>query len=244
MEIGRKYALITSSTSGIGKGIGKILLECGYYVFFNYSKNEKNKRQLENEIKDYDGQYSIIKSDLSTYEGIDKLLTEVIKVSGQLDYIVLNTGITNRKDFNHIKINEWNAVMDTNLNIPFFIVQAFSEMIRDNGRIVFIGALMGIIPHAISIPYSVSKAGLHMLAKSLVKVFKDRSITINVIAPGFIDTDWQSDKDNSHRKRIEDKIALNRFGTAEEVANVCVSIIANPYINGAIINVDGGYSME
>jgi 3-oxoacyl-[acyl-carrier protein] reductase len=239
-----KYALITSSTSGIGKAIGKLLLTNGYYVFFNYSKNEENRYKLEQEISEFKGQYSIIKADLSDYNSIYVLFNEINKITNILDCIVLNTAITNRKSFEDISFNEWNIVMDTNLNIPFFIVQKFSKMIKNDGRIIFIGALMGIVPHAISIPYSVSKAGLHMLAKSLVKVFKDRNITVNVIAPGFINTNWQLSKSTEHRKRIEDKIALKRFGCPEEVAKVCLNIIDNDYINGAVINIDGGYDME
>ena len=146
--------------------------------------------------------------------------------------------------YKDINPDEWNAVMDTNLNIPFFIVQRFSEMIKDDGRIIFIGALMGMLPHAISIPYAVSKAGLHMLTKSLVKTFKDRSITVNAIAPGFIDTDWQLEKSPEQRKRIENKIALGRFGHVEEVSKICMGIIENQYINGSIISIDGGYGME
>jgi 3-oxoacyl-[acyl-carrier protein] reductase len=239
-----KYVLVTSSTSGIGKAIGKLFLQSGYYVFFNYSKNEENRIKLEQEISEFKGKYSIIKTDLSKFENINFLYEEVKKVVNVLDCIVLNTGITNRKYFESITVDEWNDVMNTNLNIPFFIVQKFSEMIKDNGSIIFIGAVMGIVSHAVSIPYGVSKAGLHMLARSLVKVFKDRNITVNVVAPGFINTDWQLSKEPDHRKRIENKIALNRFGKPEEVAQVCMSIVENQYINGAIINVDGGYDME
>jgi 3-oxoacyl-[acyl-carrier protein] reductase len=239
-----KYVLVTSSTSGIGKAIGKLFLQSGYYVFFNYSKNEENRIKLEQEISEFKGKYSIIKTDLSKFENINFLYEEVKKVVNVLDCIVLNTGITNRKPFESITVDEWNDVMNTNLNIPFFIVQKFSEMIKDNGSIIFIGAVMGIVSHAVSIPYGVSKAGLHMLARSLVKVFKDRNITVNVVAPGFINTDWQLSKEPDHRKRIENKIALNRFGKPEEVAQVCMSIVENQYINGAIINVDGGYDME
>lgn len=239
----KKYTLVTSSTSGIGKAIGKLLLQSGYYVFFNYSKNEENRCKLEQEISEFKGQYSIIKADLSDYNSIYVLFNEINKITNTLDCIVLNTAITNRKSFEDISFDEWNIVMDTNLNIPFFIVQKFSKMIKNDGRIIFIGALMGIVPHAISLPYSISKAGLHMLAKSLVKIFKDRYITINVIVPGFIDTDWQLSKNLDHRKRIENKIALERFGTVDEVAKTCMHIVENQYINGAVINVDGGYDM-
>jgi len=240
----QRYALVTSSTSGIGKAIGKMLLAYGYYVFFNYSKNEENRNNFEDEISDFAGHYFIIKADLSKYDSVDILFSEITKVTDELDCIILNTAITNRKTFKDINPDEWNAVMDTNLNIPFFIVQKFSGMIKYGGRVIFIGALMGMLPHAISIPYAVSKAGLHMLSKSLVKTFKDRIITVNVIAPGFIDTDWQLEKSPEQRKRIENKIALRRFGHVEEVSKICMGIIENQYINGSIISIDGGYDIE
>jgi NAD(P)-dependent dehydrogenase (short-subunit alcohol dehydrogenase family) len=136
-------------------------------------------------------------------------------------------------------------VLDTNLNVPFFTVQRFSEHINSSGRIIFIGALMGQFPHAMSISYGVSKAAVHFLTSSLVKVFSDEmGITVNCVAPGFVDTPWQTNKAPDHRKRIEDKIALHRFAKPEEVAQLCLSVIENDYINGSVINIDGGYSYK
>jgi len=238
-----KYALVTSSTSGIGKSIGKLLNKNGYFVFFNYSSNEENRIKLEEELRYevFNNRYSIIKLDLSNIENVDKLYEEVLKETNKIDVLILNTAITDRSNFEDIEIDNWNKVLDVNLSIPFFITQKFSSIINNNGRIIFIGALMGKIPHAISISYAVSKAGLHMLAKSLVKVFKDREITVNTIIPGFISTNWQSLKPEDQRKRIEDKIALGRFGTPEEVAMICKNVVDNDYINGAEIHIDGGY---
>ena len=241
-----RYALITGSTSGIGKAIGISLIREGYFVFFNYYSNEENVSKLKEELKYeyFQNRYSFIKLDLSEIENVDKLHKEVLKETDKIDILILNSATTDKSNFEDIKIENWNKVMDLNLSNPFFIVQKFSNMINDNGRIIFIGALLGKVPHAMSISYSVSKAGLHMLAKNLVKVFKHRGITSNVVAPGFIQTDWQTNKDPEHRKRIENKIALGRFGTSSEVAKTCLHIIDNQYINGAIIDVDGGYQME
>lgn len=98
-----------------------------------------------------------------------------------------------------------------------------------------------MVPHAISIPYGVSKSSLGMLAKYLVKVFADRKITVNVLAPGFVETPWQMHKEQEHRQRIEDKIAVGRFATVKEISSTCLHLIDNGYINGQVIVVDGGY---
>ena len=100
---------------------------------------------------------------------------------------------------------------------------------------------MGKYPHSLSISYGVSKAGVHMMAKYLVKEFAPRKITVNVIVPGFVDTPWQKDRPAEIRKSIESKVALERFALLEEVADLCMSVIKNGYINGAELVIDGGY---
>lgn len=240
----QKYVLVTSSTRGIGKAIGKIFLEKGYYVFLNHCNNYECVELLKQELIQYKYKYSIIKADMSNLDGIDVLYNNIINITNKLDCVVLNTGITNRSSFDDLTFDEWNKVMNTNLNIPFFLIQRLNNMINNNGRIIFIGSILGAIPHGTSIPYAISKSGLNMLSRSLVKVFKDRKITVNTIDVGFIDTSWHETKTVEHRKNIENKIALNRFGKPEEVAQLCMSIVENDYINGSIINIDGGYDME
>jgi 3-oxoacyl-[acyl-carrier protein] reductase len=238
-----KYALVTSSTQGIGKAIGIMLLERGYYVFFNYSNNDNIAYQLEGELSKYKDKFMIIKADLSMFEGINVIYNVIYKKTNYIDCIVLNTGITCYDMFEDIKISDWNNVINTNLSVPFFLIQKLFNIIRNNSRVIFIGALMGLIPHGKSIPYAVSKSGLTMLSKNLVKVFKEKQTTVNTIAVGFVDTAWHDNKSLDHVERIKNKIALNRFGTCDEIALMCKSLIDNQYINGAIINIDGGYDM-
>lgn len=88
---------------------------------------------------------------------------------------------------------------------------------------------------------AVTKTALHQLAKNLVKEYASRQVTVNVVAPGFVDTPWQLKKDKEHRKRIENKIALKRFATPDEIADFVMSVIHNSYINGSVLNIDGGY---
>lgn len=238
-----KTAIITASTKGIGKSIALKLLSKGCFVIMNYSNDDKIANKLDIELtKKHPDQYKIIKADLSTYVGMEIFVQECLATRKIINYLVLNTGITVRENFEDLSLDTWSKVMDTNLNIPFFTVQKFSKYIDDKGSIVFIGSILGEVPHSVSIPYGVSKAGIHFLAKSLVKEFAEQKITVNAICPGFVDTTWQIAKSPQIRKSIEEKTALGRFAKPEEIADLCYSVLTNNFINGSIINIDGGYS--
>lgn len=225
-----KYALVTGSTRGIGKAIGDQLTENGYTVFRNgRTPNEKYKY--------------FIRADLSSLDEVTILADSLLQQTEQIDAIILNAGATCKKAMNEITPEDWLAVMNTNVTIPFFLIQRLAEHIAEKGCILFISSAMSLWPHATSIPYGVSKAAVNMLAQSLVKEFSAKQIRVNVICPGFIDTDWQRGKPAWLKEKIEGKTALNRFGTPEEIADMCLSILNNPYINGTIVRVDGGYGM-
>jgi len=221
-----KYALVTGSTRGVGAAIAKTLAVNGFTTFSN-GRNGGD-----------------IPADLSTVDGVNKLADAVISKCEKLDCLVLNAAVTYRASFEEIDYQKWQEIMDVNLNMPYFLIQRLSENITDEGNILFIGALLGQKPHAISIPYGVSKAGVNMLAQSLVKVFAPRKIRVNVVSPGFVNTESQKSKPEKLRAKIENKIAMKRFAEEEEIANMCMSVINNGYINGAVINIDGGYDYE
>lgn len=233
-----KHALITGSTKGIGYAIGEKLVKNSWYVFFNYAHDDSFDIRLPSE------NHTIIKADLSHMNATETLANAVLKTTDTLDCLVLNAGITCRKPIKDITYRDWQHVMDVNINAPFFLVQRLFDHIADNGSVIFISSSLSIKPHATSIPYGVSKAAVNMLAQNLVKDFAPRGIRVNVICPGFIDTEWQIDKTEELRAKIESKIALRRFGNPNAVADACWSLIENQYINGAILSVDGGYDME
>lgn len=239
-----KYAVVTGSTKGIGKAIACRLLKEGYYVFFNYSKDDDAAEKLKKEISEYKNRYSIIKKDLSSYNAATELISEVRKVSNKVDCVILNCGATDRSLFCDISKESWEYVINTNLSVPFYLVQGFYDCMPNNSNVIFIGSILGIYPHACSLSYAVSKAAIHQMAKELVKVFAEKEITVNAIAPGFTDTPWQNTKSVVQKKNIEDKIALKRFGYPEEIADICMAIINVPYINGSVIEVSGGYSYK
>lgn len=239
-----KYAVVTGSTKGIGKAIAERLLKKGYYVIINYSKDDNSAILFKDEMKAYEGQYCILKQTLSDYENAMAFVADIEKVTNQVDCMILNCAMTDRSSFQEISKNSWERVINTNLNVPFYIIQSLESLVPCGGNVIFIGSVLGIYPHASSLAYAVSKAAIHQMAKELVKVFAQRRITVNAIAPGFVNTSWQNDKPKEQRERIESKIALGRFGYPEEIANLCMTIIDTPYINGSILEINGGYSYK
>ena len=237
--------LVTGGTKGIGKAIVLKYLHQGCYAIITYSSDDETAELFQRELDvNYRDKYEIIKADLSKIEEV-KIMCNIIRCKyRKIDYLILNAGATNRNSFSDMTIDEWNYVINVNLTMPFFIVQSLVDCIIKGGSILFIGAVMGIYPHAISIPYAVSKAGVHMLSRQLVKHLAPYKITVNTIAPGFVDTPWQKSKPLEQRIRIENKIALKRFALPEEIAQLCWDISQNAYINGSLLEIDGGYCYE
>lgn len=237
--------LVTGGTKGIGKAIVLKYLHQGCYAIITYSSDDETAELFQRELDvNYKDKYEIIKADLSKIEEV-KIMCNIIRCKyRKIDYLILNAGATNRNSFSDMTIDEWNYVINVNLTMPFFIVQSLVDCIIKGGSILFIGAVMGIYPHAISIPYAVSKAGVHMLSRQLVKHLAPYKITVNTIAPEFVDTPWQKSKPLEQRIRIENKIALKRFALPEEIAQLCWDISQNAYINGSLLEIDGGYCYE
>ena len=242
----KKTAVITGSTKGIGRAIGLKLLEAGYFVVFNYANDENGKDQLEHYLwgtpfKDY----KIIKNDFRNEQNIAGFVDDLIEKFPTIDALVLNAGITDRTPWDRLSMNQWEQVLYVNLTMPAFLIQKIGPHLSDStGSILCIGSVLGKYAHSVSIPYGVSKAGLHFLVKSLVKEFSERKITINGICTGFTDTQWQREKTEEQRNRIKEKIAFKRFAEAEEIAELAYSIIQNRYMTGSIVSIDGGYCCQ
>ena len=237
--------LVTGGTKGIGKAIVLKYLHQGCYAIITYSSDDETAELFQRELDvNYKDKYEIIKADLSKIEEV-RIMCNIIRCKyRKIDYLILNAGATSGGSFSDMTIDEWNYVINVNLTMPFFIVQSLVDCIIKGGSILFIGAVMGIYPHAISIPYAVSEAGVHMLSRQLVGHLAPYKITVNTIAPGFVDTPWQKSKPLEQRIRIENKIALKRFALPEEIAQLCWDISQNAYINGSLLEIDGGYCYE
>lgn len=240
----QKTAIVTGSTKGIGLAIGIELLKENYFVFFNYANDDDSANELAqrlNSNENYKNRFIIIKQKLENEEDVNKFYNNITQYKDKIDVLVLNAAITDRTLWSEVTWQQWERVMNINLNAPAALIRKFDKNFQTGGNIVFIGSLLGKSTHAVSISYSVSKAAVHGLTKALVKEYCERNIRINAILPGFVETQWQKNKPEAQRKRICDKVSLHRFAKPEEISKVVIDVINSTYINGALIDVNGGY---
>ena len=240
-----KRVLVTGGTKGIGAAITKRFLEEGFYVIASYDSDTENARLLKNRLSpEFEGTFSFVRQHTETNEDV-RLFMEKCSQSGLLDSgldaLILNAGCTDRTPWNQLSWDQWMHVMNVNLNAPASLLMSLDPYINQGASIIFISSDMSVFPHASSVPYTVSKAAVNGLTKALVKEYADRMIRVNAVLPGFVETPWQREKPLDQRKRICDKVALHRFASPDEIAQVVMSIYSAGYMNGALVQVDGGY---
>lgn len=227
-----KYAVVTGGTSGIGLGVAKMLISKGYYVFATY-KGEPPIFQNSN--------YEAISTDQTSREELYDFIRYVKSKVSQIDCIICNAGITIRKDFTNFTDSDWDKMMEVAVTSHYILIRELYSMIPSNSRIIFTGSEMGILPHATVLAYGVTKAAIHALTKNLVKEFADTGTTINAIVPGFVETPWQKEKPEHIKQNIYKKTAIQRFASIDEIVSAYQFCIDNPFVNGSLIEVNGGY---
>jgi 3-oxoacyl-[acyl-carrier protein] reductase len=239
-----KFAIVTGGTKGIGKQICIDLLIKGYFVITNYGNDDQGAEKARLDFSIYSREFEVIKIDQTKDDDIETFGRVIKKMTDKIHCIVCNTGLTLRKNFDTIENNEWETVFKVNVHSHFYLIRDLNLLIENTAKIIFIGSMLGEISHSTSIAYGVTKAAVHALSRNLVKVFSDREVTVNTIAPGFVETEWQKDKPEEIRNNIYNKTAIRRFATVEEISQVCMMIIENDFINGTTISVDGGYNYK
>ena len=240
-----KVTVITGGTSGIGRGSAeKILAESAAEdrVFVTYGHNEdKAQAFLENLPLEKRSQVILMKADMSSYEDMMDFVAELKGQADHIDWLVSNAGVSTYAKYEDYTFEEWTRIVNTNLSVPVFMVKELRPMMSEGGSILFTGSYAGQQAYSSSLVYGVTKAAIHFLAKSLVKEFEPKGITVNAIAPGFIETPWHSARTQESYDRINKKIALHRFGTVEEVADMAFAVLGNGYMNGSVVDIHGGY---
>ena len=230
-----KYAIVTGGTSGIGLGVAKMLLSKGYYVFATYVGPALSE-QLEN--------FEAIETDQSSRKEVYNFISYVKGKVDHIDCIVCNAGMTIRKSFTDTKDEDWDKMMEVAVNSHYIMVREFFPMIPEGSRVLFTGSQMGLNPHATVLAYGVTKAAIHALTKNLVKEFEGTGTTVNAIVPGFVNTPWQKEKPEEIKQNIYRKTAIHRFAEIEEIVEAYRFCIDNPFVNGSLIEVNGGYSYK
>ena len=239
-----KYAVVTGGTKGIGLGIVKVLLERGFHVFTNYARDKESAERVGQELEQWKDRLSIVQADQSDKESFARFVQFVKSRAESISCIVCNAGMTIRKPNMEITDEQWEQVMQVAVNSHFYLIRDCYEMIEPDSRIIFMGSMMGVLPHGTSLPYGVSKAAVHALAKNLVKEFEGTGTTVNAIAPGFVETEWQKNKPQNIRENIYCKTAIKRFAAVDEIANAVAFCLDNQFVNGSVIEVSGGYCFK
>ncbi|WP_152333638.1 3-oxoacyl-[acyl-carrier-protein] reductase [Intestinibacter bartlettii] len=242
-----KCAVITGASRGIGKCIATKFAKEGANVVINYRNNEEEALKVKQELEDLGSQVLVVKADVSELEQAENLIKEAKKEFGRVDILVNNAGITKDNLIIRMKEEDFDSVIKTNLKGAFNCLKAVTPIMlkQKYGKIVNMASVVGVVGNPGQVNYCASKAGLIGMTKSLAKEIGSRNITVNAIAPGFIDTDMTKILSDDQKKKILSQIPLNKFGNVEDIANVALFLGSenSNYITGQVIHVDGGMAM-
>ncbi len=241
-----RVALVTGASQGIGRACALLLANSGAKVAL-CARNQEKLDQLANEINDSGGEAAAFKLDVSSEDEIKAVVKAVVAKFGKLDILVNNAGITRDQLVMRMKRADWDDVINTNLTAPFLLIQAvISSMLKQRwGRIINITSIFGQIGQVGQANYSSSKAGLIGLTMAVAREVGSRNITVNAVAPGFIETAMTEVLSAELKENILKNIPLGRSGSDMDVANA-VKFLASEeagYVTGHVLNVNGGILM-
>ena len=238
-----KVALITGASRGIGKACAIELAKAGYDIAVSYAGNDEAANNTLNELLEIGVKAKTYKFDVSDKDACAKAVEDVIAEFGRIDVLVNNAGITRDGLFIRMNSENWEAVINTNLNSAFYMSNPVARVMmkQRSGCIINMSSIVGVYGNAGQANYSAAKAGLTGFTKSLAKEIGSRNVRVNAIAPGFIQTDMTKGLEET---KIAEHIALNRLGNPEDIAKT-VKFLAEDgtYITGQVIGVDGGLSI-
>jgi 3-oxoacyl-[acyl-carrier protein] reductase len=247
MNSSEQVVLVTGGATGIGKAISQAFAKQGYQLVVHYNSSEQAAAQLIEEIKQLGGKAVSIKADISKYSECERLIKETLEAFGRIDVLVNNAGVTDDGLILRMSEAQFDRVIATDLKAVWALSKHVARpMLRQgSGRIINISSVSGLLGNAGQSNYSAAKAGVIGLTKSLAREFASKQITVNAIAPGFIDTDMTKKLADVIIETAIKAIPLGRMGTCQDVAAATIFLASEQasYITGVTLCVDGGLSM-
>ena len=242
-----KVALVTGASRGIGRQIALTLSEYGADVIVNYNGSREKAEEVVQEIESMGRKAAAVQCTVADFEACGKMVENMIAQFGHIDILVNNAGIT--KDNLMIKMSEadFDAVIETNLKGTFHMIKhMYRPFLKQKaGRIINLSSVTGILGNAGQANYAASKAGVIGLTKSVAKELAGRNITVNAVAPGYIDTDMTQAMTDTAKEAVLSQIPLKRAGTPKDIAEAVAFLASEKasYITGQVLSVDGGMAI-
>ena len=237
---GRKV-LLTGGTKGIGRGIALGFAAAGAQVLTCSRHDDEAARTLANELKEIGGEHHVMVADVSTQSGIDSLVEEAKIRMGGIDVVIGNAGVISHVPFAQLSIEDWNAVVGTNLTANYLLVQRALPLLGAGSSVIMIGSRSAMVGIPLRAHYTAAKAGLVGLARSLAKELGPQGIRVNVLAPGVIEP-ADAPLPEEIRARYHKLTSLGRLGRPSEIAGAALFLASDlsAYVTGETLNVDGG----
>jgi len=231
--------LVTGASRGIGREIARNLAQKGNKVIANYNKSEEQAQSLQQENKNID----IYKADVSKRDEVKKMVEYTLNKYGKIDILINNAGISENKVFTDVTDEDWQKVINNNLYSAFCVTQeVVPNMIHNkNGCIINISSVWGIVGASCETVYSITKAGIDAMTKSLAKELGPSNIRVNSIAPGIIDTDMNKNLTQEDIDNIKKEIPLEKIGNTIDISKCVQWLIEDKYTTGQVISINGGW---
>ena len=247
MTLEGKVALVTGASRGIGRAIALQLASEGAKVAINFAGNTAKAEEVKSEIESSGGEALLVQADVSSAEAVEEMVTKVTEKFGKIDILVNNAGITRDGLLMRMKDSDFDEVINTNLKGVYNCTKVVSKLMikQRSGRIINMASIVGITGNAGQTNYAAAKAGIIGFSKSAAKELAARGITVNVVAPGFIDTDMTAVIPEKIKETMLKEIPLGRMGSPEDIAHAVKFLASDDaaYITGQVIRVDGGMNM-
>jgi acetoacetyl-CoA reductase len=243
----RRVAIVTGGARGIGAAITTMLAKSGVHVAAGYSSNSKAADDLAEKLGAEGASVSVHQGNVGVVEDCQRVVGEVLEAHGRVDYLINNAGVTVDKTMRKMTVEDWHAVLRVNLSGAFYMTKPVLDHMleRKFGRIVNISSVIGQMGNIGQVNYAASKAGLFGLTQSLARETASKGITVNCVAPGYIETEMVAAIPQEAYDKIVSRVPVGRLGQASEIARAVQFLVDDDagYITGSVISVNGGMDM-